>query len=40
MPFNNGGELNLVNGLIGKVANAPDVSSYDGKLFWGKKTAF
>ena len=33
LPFNNGGELNLVNGLIGKVANAPDVSSYDGKLF-------
>ncbi len=31
--FDNGAELNLVNGLIGKVANNPDVSSYDGHLF-------
>lgn len=33
LPFDNGGELNLVNGLIGRVGNAPDISSYDGKLF-------
>ena len=33
IPFNNGGELNLVNGLIGTVASNPDVSSFDGKLF-------
>ena len=33
MPFDNGGELNLVNGLIGTVASNPDVSSFDGKLF-------
>ena len=33
LPFDNGGELNLVNGLIGTVASNPDVSSFDGKLF-------
>lgn len=29
----NGWEINLVNGLIGRVCNNPDVSSFDGKLF-------
>lgn len=33
IPFDNGGELNLVNGLIGNVASNPDVSTFDGKLF-------
>ena len=33
IPFDTGGELNLVNGLIGKVLSNPDISSYDGKLF-------
>lgn len=31
--LNNGGQINLVNGLIGRVTSHPDVSSYDGKLF-------
>lgn len=31
--LNNGGEISLVNGLIGTVANNPDVSTFDGKLF-------
>lgn len=31
--LNNGGEISLVNGLIGTVLNAPDISSYDGKMF-------
>lgn len=29
----NGSEINLCNGLIGTVTSAPDVSSYDGKMF-------
>lgn len=28
-----GGEVNLVNGLIGTVLNDPDVSGFDGKMF-------
>lgn len=31
--LDNGQEINLVNGLIGRVLNNPDISSYDGKLF-------
>lgn len=31
--FDNGADVNLVNGLMGTVINNPDVSSYDGKLF-------
>lgn len=31
--LDNGYEINLCNGLIGTVVSAPDVSSYDGKLF-------
>lgn len=31
--FDNGAELNLVNGLIGRVSNNPDISTFDGKLF-------
>ena len=31
--LNNGGEISLVNGLIGTVTNAPDISSFDGKMF-------
>lgn len=33
IPFDNGGDLSLVNGLIGRVSSNPDVSSFDGKLF-------
>lgn len=33
IPFTNGGKLSLVNGLTGTVANNPDISSFDGKLF-------
>ena len=33
IPFDNGGKLNLVNGLTGTVVNNPDISSFDGKLF-------
>lgn len=33
VPLNNGGEISLVNGLIGTVTNAPDISSFDGKMF-------
>lgn len=31
--LDNGGEISLVNGLIGTVLNSPDISSYDGKMF-------
>ena len=31
--LNNGGEISLVNGLIGTVTNCPDISTFDGKLF-------
>lgn len=31
--FDNGADVCLVNGLMGRVTNAPDVSSFDGKLF-------
>ena len=31
--FDNGTSLNLVNGLIGRVSNNPDISTFDGKLF-------
>jgi hypothetical protein len=31
--FTNGVEISLVNGLIGRVANNPDISTFDGKQF-------
>ena len=31
--FTNGGDLNLVNGLMGRVVSNPDISTFDGKLF-------
>ena len=31
--LDNGGEISLVNGLIGTVRNSPDISSFDGKMF-------
>lgn len=31
--LDNGGEISLVNGLIGTVMNNPDISTFDGKLF-------
>lgn len=31
--FNNGGEVNLTNGLLGRVLNEPDISGFDGKMF-------
>lgn len=31
--LSNGQEINLTNGLIGRVLSQPDVSSYDGKMF-------
>ena len=33
IPTVNGWEVNLVNGLTGRVINNPDVSTFDGKLF-------
>lgn len=33
VPIGMGMEINLVNGLIGRVASNPDISSYDGELF-------
>jgi hypothetical protein len=33
VPIGIGREINLVNGLVGRVANNPDISSYDGELF-------
>lgn len=31
--LDNGGQINLVNGLVGRVTSNPDISSFDGKLF-------
>jgi len=33
VPLPGGGELNLVNGLIGRVQNQPDMSTFDGEMF-------
>lgn len=33
VPIGHGMEINLVNGLIGRVANNPDISTYDGEQF-------
>jgi exodeoxyribonuclease-5 len=33
VPIGMGMEINLVNGLIGRVASNPDISTYDGEMF-------
>ena len=33
VPLSDGGELNLVNGLIGRIQNEPGIASFDGEVF-------